>query len=399
MIADTDKKKAAINPHFHVVTFKTPVLWQNGKENHLYNPRVRYVVNGDAIRGFQDALESRSLLSGSTKLNNIDARDLNGKHILVERHHNRGIGDFLFMTGPIKWLRSRGAQIHVYTSNDKLDLFANNTDLYGEMAYAGPIVYDSLDQWNYHWFIESVTEFSGLADQTNVYDNLFKKIGVDPKEVPAIYKRPYLYLDPSSTNHLTGFLNYLAIQSGEAIGRYVIVAPFSNSSLRSAPYGLWLELVSELSKDYHVFVVGSAAGGYVPTTDMTFKEFYTSINRLAQENKRIVDLVCDMELSMLKNVVSRANFVVTLDTGILYVAQALNIPAISLWGTHNPELRIADKRYLDLAIHKREACPYSPCLAFEGFPRDKCPTGINATYCAPLGSVSVNDILEKVEKI
>ncbi|HNL70532.1 MAG TPA: glycosyltransferase family 9 protein, partial [Leptospiraceae bacterium] len=60
---------------------------------------------------------------------------------------------------------------------------------------------------------------------------------------------------------------------------------------------------------------------------------------------------------------------VTLDSGLLYVAEALRVPTISLWGTHAPAVRLGyDPAYMDLAIWPRENCGAAPCFAYANFP-------------------------------
>ena len=84
----------------------------------------------------------------------------------------------------------------------------------------------------------------------------------------------------------------------------------------------------------------------------------------------------------------------------IYIAQALKVPAISLWGTHAPASRIGyDKNMMDLAIWKQEACQYAPCFAFGGFPVNKCPFGGEQTCCEVLASITPDDVLKKVDMI
>lgn len=94
----------------------------------------------------------------------------------------------------------------------------------------------------------------------------------------------------------------------------------------------------------------------------------------------------------------RSNCFIGLDSGLLYAAQALRAPAVSVWGTHHPGVRLGyDRAYMDLAIHKTAACPSAPCYAFRAWPHERCPEGQAQTVCACLKDVTVEDLLAKVE--
>jgi ADP-heptose:LPS heptosyltransferase len=98
--------------------------------------------------------------------------------------------------------------------------------------------------------------------------------------------------------------------------------------------------------------------------------------------------------------IARSFCTIGLDSAPIYIAQALNVPAVSIWGTHAPAARIGyDKNMMDLAIWNQEACQYAPCFAYGEFPASKCPNGIRQTCCEVVASVSVDDVLKKVDAV
>jgi hypothetical protein len=89
-----------------------------------------------------------------------------------------------------------------------------------------------------------------------------------------------------------------------------------------------------------------------------------------------------------------------MDSGPLYIAQALNVPAISVWGPHDPRVRIGyDKPYMDLAVWNKGACRHAPCFAYQGFPIHKCPSGAQQLLCEPLKQVDTGEILSKFASV
>lgn len=126
---------------------------------------------------------------------------------------------------------------------------------------------------------------------------------------------------------------------------------------------------------------------------MVFGQFVGELNKIGNT----INLLSDVPLRTTAAMIARAACVVTLDTGILYVAQGLRIPAVSLWGTHAPQTRLMyDKAYLDLAIWNQKACPSAPCFAYACFPAHKCLRGGLQHICEPLSAIKPSDIIAKV---
>jgi hypothetical protein len=392
------------NPRWLVMTMAKPVLWPRcDQETWSLTPPNRYVVNAEYSSRFsEDQVEEVSDLKGSAYHKPfVGLINLNNSKILVERHRSRGIGDLLFLSGPLSYLHHMsGGTVKFFLKSlvDRGSVLYNHPALHLKTPLYGPTVYDTLPLYDYHWFIESVTEFNEDREQPNVYDVLYRQIGFDPKTIDPVYKRPSVGFDESDTRGLHAF--YHAIWSEKQIDLrsepYYVVAPFSHGVVRSAPYGLWLNLIHELSQKHPVLIIGSLRHE-LPDMDMPAGEFVQRLRMMSQQQAKIINLISDLPLRSVLTIISKSKCVFCLDSAPLYMAQACRVPAISVWGPHSPRVRIGyDKAYMDLAIHAKEACPNSPCFAYSGFPERKCPEQEAQKFCAVLANVGVNDIMEKL---
>jgi ADP-heptose:LPS heptosyltransferase len=258
-----------------------------------------------------------------------------------------------------------------------------------------------LPLYRYHWFVESVTEFNEDVEQPNVYDVLFRQIGLDPTTIDPKFKRPTVGFSNTDTRALHTF--FQAVWSERQLDLratpYYVVAPFSNGQTRTGPYKLWLQLISELSKTHPVIIIGSVRHA-LPDTDISAGEFVQALKGMGRNSAKIINVIGDIPLRSVLVMINSAKCVFCLDSAPLYMAQACRVPAISLWGPHSPRVRLGyDKDYMDLAIHKTDACPNSPCYAYAGLPKQKCPEGDAQTYCSVLASTTLNDVMEKLKAV
>jgi ADP-heptose:LPS heptosyltransferase len=386
-----------------IVSVKEPVLWSRSLgEVWMLNPRCRYVINASQVESLGDKIASLSDLKNSRFFSPLQAnRNLANSTILVERNRDRGFGDYLFLTGPfdyIKHVSGGSAQIDVYALAEKSKILENHPTLSHPVPFAGPVLYDNLHLYNYHWFIDAVTEYNEEKDQLNVYDALYKQLGIDPSTVSSQFKRPSMLLTPQDYKDLDSLYFYVYSNKKIDLRRtgYYVVAPSTNASLRSAPYSMWLKTIYNLSKARPVVVVGQS-GSRVPATDMPFGSF---VEQLDQLGPNVVNLIGGTPVRVVASLISRSSCCFTLDSGLLYVAQALRIPCVSLWGPVSPWSRIGyDKDYMDLAIWNREACAHASCFAYSGFPVSKCPRGSSQNVCEPLISVTAEQVLDKAKLV
>jgi hypothetical protein len=398
-----------------IVTFKKPLQWSRADDEvWMFNPHVRYVLNHHQLEGLKPFIATISELKTGGNYRQLNSSTpLQGARILIERYRDRGIGDLLFLSGVLQYIYDMSGStsiIDLYALTDRAGVLrfhpalGNSAagDPYGPLA--GPILYDSLPHYTAHWFIEQVTEYVEEPDQLNVYDQLYRQLGIDPKNVAPKYKRPYVYYSQSDWRDLDSIYAtaYGTQQVDLRVTPYIVLCPAAYGSLRSAPYRMWLALAQALSDKFVVCFVGRTSDqGQLPAPDITFGEFYQEVDALTKKNpKRIFNLIGPTPLRPMMAFVARSTALVSLDSGMLYVAQAARVPAVSLWGTHAPHARLLyDGPYMRGAVWKRESCPASPCWAYAGFPTDRCPQGDNQRVCHPLATITVNDILQSLDTV
>lgn len=384
-----------------VVSFKAPLIWQrDSDETWLLNPRVRYVIQSKHLRWVESHIETLSELSTCREYRPfLDGRiDLSGKKILIERSRDCGIGDLLFMTGPMSYLHHVNGgrcEIDIYGLNEKGQILDEHPALHYKTALRGPLSYDTFRYYDYHWLLPSVTEYSEEPDQLNVYDAIYTSIGIDPTEVDPIWKRPSVVYTQADKEKLDAFFFAMFNRTTVDFRRtgYYVVSPHCYSSLRTADYMLWLSVIERMAKKRPVLIIGE--NGPSTNNSMSFGEFVSEAIKI----KNVCSLIGETTVRILLGVIKYAATVVTLDSAPLYIAQSFRTPAISLWGTHNPSSRIRhDSEYLRNAIWN-QSCQSSPCYLYRGFSEAKCPAGLRQGICENLRSITPDQIMERVAEI
>jgi len=396
------------NTGSRIVTFNKPVafsrhLGESDDEVWALNPGKRYVFTAQSLTHIMEHVETCSDLGSAPNLRPLQGgQNLSNARILVERYRDRGIGDLLFTTGPLAYMQhvcGHSARIHYYALSGRGQVFYGNPDLHNETALVGPLDYDSFQNYDFHWLIDTVSEYSEEPDQLNVYDALFAKLGLDHTKIEDRFKRPYAYLKKDDFDAFDA-LCFLIWQDREMDLRrsgYYVVAPLSHSSLRTSSYRMWLEVISSLA-DYRPVIVLGQITDRMPTTDMTVAEFRYALASLKKTG--VVDLIGETPLRTMMAVISKATAVLCLDSAPLYLAQAFRTPAVSIWGPHNPAVRIGyDQDYMDLAIWQHQACHFAPCYAFSGFPVKKCPLGVQQRTCEVMRTVTPDMMMDKIAQI
>lgn len=379
------------------------MFFQTEDETWLLNPNRRYLINASRIPSIHRFIESVSELDNSALLNPLRAgKAVTGAKILVERFRERGIGDLLFLTGPLAYIHhvsGANVSIDVYALSDRGMVLTHSPFLNNQTVYCGPIEYDQLRMYNYHWLVGSVTECDEEPDQLNVYDALFKQLGFDPETIDARWKKPYATLVPADYQDLDALLNGIFVLKKMDLRRlaYYVVAPFSNSSLRCAKYSTWLGIIRQLSQRRPVVVVGTSKMR-LPDTDMSAGAFLQAIENYGGGVISLVDKTPPVRLLMA--LIARAKAIVCLDSAPLYIAQAVGTPAISIWGSHDPGVRLGyDEKYMRYAVWNRDACNCSPCYAYSMFPVKKCPHGPQQIICECFVTVTEDQVLTMMDTV
>lgn len=387
-----------------ITTFKSPVVFNRGREETWYlNPVRRYVFNAGHILKMAEHVETTSDLRSGALYRPLNARAaLAGRRILIERFRDRGLGDLLFLTGPMAFLHhitGGDVKIHTYAYSDRGTVLYRNPHLEFGTALVGPTHYDDFGHYDYQWMVEAVTETDQEPDQLNVYDALYRQMGLNPDQVPALYKRPTMALDPEDAKGLIQFFFLLWQERQIDLRRtgYYVVAPTTHSPLRMASYGFWIALIKELALRRPVVVIGNLHES-VPDLDMPIGQFRDELDQLGAG---VVNLLGKpYPLRSVIQLISKSTCLIGLDSGPLYIAQGLRIPAISLWGPHDPRVRIGyDKDYMDLAVWNSQYCNNCPCFCYGSLPKRKCPQGENQTLCEILCSLIPDDVLTKLDMV
>lgn len=393
------------NSEWLITTLASPMTFNRGRDEVWpLNPVRRYLFNRQHAQKFTFNIDTVSTVSGSPLYRPLQAgRSLVGKTIFVERFRDRGLGDLLFLTGPFAFIHSiTGGNVKIcpYTWTDRGAILQNSPYVNNGTALFGPTHYDDFNLYDYQWLINSVTESSSEPDQLNVYDALYASLGLNPGQIDPRFKRPYLTIDPQEEADLFAFWHtfWTECHIDPRHTGYYVVAPLTHSPLRLAPYGLWLEVIQRLAHSKPVFIIGQSVE-QMPDTDMTFGEFMAKIDEL--NSPKIANLVNKkLRLRFISALISKATAFVGLDSGPLYIAQACRTPAVSIWGPHDPGVRLGyDPDYMDLAVWEQQFCSQSPCFAFRDFPASKCPMGQDQRICHVLLGTSVDDVLSKVDLI
>jgi len=390
------------NNQWYIATAKNSFVFERGDgESWLFNPPLKYILNGNIIESCKEHLESDFSDLATSALYNpltLTSKIANSK-ILIERHRERGIGDLLFLTGVIEYFKhitSGSTNIFMYSLLGRGSILDGNPGLYGKKIYVGPVQYDSLKNYDYHWFLSTVTEYDSEPDQLNVYDALYKQLGVNYVSIDPRFKRPYVYLVDSDSIHLDQILYRIFSEKGVDLRRsgFYVVAPFATSSSRTVPYSTWLGVIRILASRKPVIVVGNVNYS-IPTIDMSAGDF---MSQLVNEVNVINMAGKTGGIRNLASLLKISNGLVCLDSGPLYIAQGLRVPAVSVWGTHDPGVRIGyDPEYMKRAVWCRDACSHSPCYAYSGFPANKCSRGSSQICCDVLASASPEEICSKLE--
>ncbi len=398
------ESKLPSNSQYVIVTVSKPVMFhQTEDETWLFNPNRRYLLNAARIPVIHPFIQSVSELENSSLLNPLRAgKSVTGAKILVERFRERGIGDLLFLTGPLSFIHNMsGANVSIdlFAFSDRGTVLTHAPFLNCGTVLCGPIEYDNLRMYNYHWFVGSVTDCDEEPDQLNVYDALFKQLGFDPETIDSRWKRPVATLVSDDFQHLDAFFRNIFETKKIDLRRlaYYVVAPFSNASLRCMPYSIWAELIKHLAQRRPVVVVGTSKMR-LPDTDMSAGQFMQIINSYGGGVINAIDGTPQVRLLMA--LIARAKALVCLDSAPLYIAEALNTPAISIWGTHDPGVRIGyDERYMRYAIWNQNACNCCPCYAYSQFPAQKCPSGSAQKSCEVLSTVDSSTVLRMMDQV
>src|SRR5208282_3316190 len=91
----------------------------------------------------------------------------------------------------------------------------------------------------------------------------------------------------------------------------------------------------------------------MPASDMSAGDFVNNLNSATNlvKSGRVINLIGKTQVRNLMQLILKANCVGSMDSAALYIAEAFRTPCVSIWGSHDPGVRIGyDPDYMKLAI-------------------------------------------------
>ncbi len=188
-----------------------------------------------------------------------------------------------------------------------------------------------------------------------------------PQEL-ALSACPTLVVSDESINSFERFGihgNYCVLHPGNSL------VARNKPALRSWPIKHWRTLIGLLSEyfpDLQVVLVGEPK-------EMSY------VDSIAAASPRILNLCGHTSLPELMEIISKANFLVSSDTGPSHLAAALGTPVISLFGPTDPELTgpLSCKKDRITVLRTNLSC--SPCINHPDF--DTCRSARCMEYLNP----------------
>lgn len=239
--------------------------------------------------------------------------DANNKRILFIR--GMGMGDFLFLSPLIQFIKDRNPNAIIDFAAAKyqhtmLKLIPNINQII-EL----PILKKDFDNYDYHFTVTDIIETN--STNANVYDQYFNALG--ESNVDNSYKRPVIK-------------NIKLNSQDKNIG----IHPFANNPIRSMEMHLIKYLIDKLILE-----------GYTPIVFSSNQEMELALPILNQKQiEWVINIGIDMETTAI--VLATCSKVIAVDSVIVHLAQAMNIPTIAIYGPFPAETRV--KYYTNISI-------------------------------------------------
>jgi ADP-heptose:LPS heptosyltransferase len=291
--------------------------------------------------------------------------DTPGKpNILLMR--SGAIGDLLFLTPVIEEYRKTkpGYPLHLCCRKEHFPLFENSGLFDALVSY--PLEAKMVEDY---WFVQSLENVIELAHDTHATDAFASALGVNV----ADYKPVYVVTDEEKSlakNWITSNRPRVGIQ---------LAASVKN---RNYPLDLWAKVIFGLDdRGWEVFLFGHP--GQIP-------EFAPNMKRTYVHNMTTEKLTFRESAALL----SQCNAFVGVDSSLLHLCHALDVPAVGLFGAFSWQTRTA-KAPLTHAITGEGECKNCRWHAKNGlhFPPMPCR---QTQVCSVLASITPERIIAKV---
>jgi ADP-heptose:LPS heptosyltransferase len=186
-------------------------------------------------------------------------------------------------------------------------------------------------------FVEGVDGMPGwgLSDTESTYDALFRFAGVDPSTVAPEFKRPVFALNKTKIVERDHWLKQIGVQ------RYFVLQLTCQDKFRTLP----LRLVER------VLEVASVEAARIKATIFCVKNsaFSPEISALIKKTPHAVNLEKQLPtVTHFAELIAGASLFIGPDSSGLHFAAAFETPALGLWGSFHPDLRV---KYYKNQVH------------------------------------------------
>jgi Glycosyltransferase family 9 (heptosyltransferase) len=294
-----------------------------------------------------------------------------------------GFGDEL-MAGclPRYFKEVLGAQPFQVSSPIFVEIWAANPFVTGPPVFI-PTTLDPLVGFGeeppfFDWslFVEGVDGMAGwgLSDTESTYDVLFRFAGVDPSTVAPEFKRPVFVLSKTNIVERDEWLKQIGVQ------RYFVLQLTCQDRFRTLP----------LSLAERVLEVASVEAARIDATIFCVKNsaFNQEISAVIKKTPRAINL--EKRLSTVRHfaeLIAGASLFIGPDSSGLHFAAAFETPALGLWGSFHPDLRV---KYYKNQVHIYHDLGVSPSKI----------TNLQATMASsPLSSITKEEISAAVQEL
>jgi hypothetical protein len=324
----------------------------------ILNAGQKYILQDNYVKGLQDKYpyyhdHLRELSDPAAYLRRDfdwmqgrDPKDWRDKRVLLSVHPSGGpgFGDEL-MAGclPRYFKEVLGARPFQVFSPIFAEIWAANPFVTGPPVFA-PTTLDPLLGFDreppfFDWslFVEGVDGMPGwgLSDTESTYDALFRFAGVDPSTVAPEFKRPVFALNKTKIVERDDWLKQIGVQ------RYFVLQLTCQDKFRTLP----LRLVER------VLEVASVEAARIKATIFCVKNsaFSPEISALIKKTPHAVNLEKQLPtVTHFAELIAGASLFIGPDSSGLHFAAAFETPALGLWGSFHPDLRV---KYYKNQVH------------------------------------------------
>jgi glycosyl transferase family 9 (putative heptosyltransferase) len=360
-------------------TVSLDILYGEGLKTALIlNAGQKYLLQDTYVRGLQDRYPCyhdhlRELSDPASYLRRDfdwmqgrDPMDWRDKRVLLSVHPNGGpgFGDEL-MAGclPRYFKEVLGAQPFQVSSPIFAEIWAANPFVTGPPVFfpttLDPLVGCGKEPPFFDWslFVEGGDGMAGwgFSDTESTYDALFRFAGVDPSTVAPEFKRPVFLLRKTNIIERDAWLKQIGVR------RYFVLQLTCQDKFRTFP----LSLVEQILE------VASVEAARIGATVFCVKNsaFSPEISALIKKTPHAVNLENQLPtVTHFAELIAGASLFIGPDSSGLHFAAAFETPALGLWGSFHPDLRVTYYKnqvhiYHDLGAKPSKITSLQPALA------------------------------------